>query len=117
MNIALRLYGPLARFGGSNDGISANCNVILPAGSVLRDLLATLNLPTKERGISFINGNLSAMPGMQPDLDYPLQDGDRVALFHLKSMWPFQYRHDVSAIKEFAKLTRERSDKGLRSSF
>lgn len=117
INIVLRLYGPLARFGGSKDAICADCNVVLPAGSALRDLLASLGLPTEERGISFINGSLSAMPGMQPDLDHPLRDGDRVALFHLKSMWPFQYRHDVTAISEFKNLMRDRSDKGRRSSF
>jgi len=38
------------------------------------------------------------MPGLQPDLGHALRDGDRVALFHLKSMWPFQYRHGVAAI-------------------
>ena len=31
-----------------------------------------------------------------PDLDQVLVDGDRVALFHLNSMWPFQYRHGVA---------------------
>lgn len=113
----MRLYGPLARFGGGKDAICADCNVVLPADSTLRDLLASLKLPTEERGISFINGNLSAMPGMQPDLDHPLRDGDRVALFHLKSMWPFQYRHDVTATKEFKKLMGERSDQGRRSIF
>jgi len=29
------------------------------------------------------------MPGLQPDLDYVLQDHDRVAFFDLKSMCPF----------------------------
>ena len=87
------LYGPLARYGGDADGGShAQLRLDLPRGSTLRDLLERLSLPTEERGITFVNGRLSAMPGLQPDLDHPLQEGDRVAFFHLKSMWPFQYR-------------------------
>lgn len=97
------LYGPLARYGGKAAQEShANLHIELPAGSRLRDLLAHLALPTEERGITFINGNLSAMPGLQPDLDHLLQDGDRVAFFHLKSMWPFQYRHGVAQMPELA---------------
>jgi molybdopterin converting factor small subunit len=91
------LYGPLARYGGEAAGKShANLQPELPAGSRMRDLLAHLALPTEERGITFINGDLSAMPGIQPDLDHPLKDGDRVAFFHLKSMWPAQYRHGAA---------------------
>jgi hypothetical protein len=91
------LYGPLARYGGDADRKShANLKPELPAGSRMCDLLKHLALPTEERGITFINGDLSAMPGLQPDLDHPLEDGDRVAFFHLKSMWPAQYRHGAA---------------------
>ncbi len=87
------LYGPLAHYGGEAASKSyANLQPELPAGSRMRDLLEHLAMPTEERGITFINGDLSAMPGLQPDLDHALQDGDRVAFFHLKSMWPYQYR-------------------------
>jgi hypothetical protein len=98
-NITLEvwLYGPLAQYGGQ---AASKTHAILrpemPAGSRVRDLLAYLEMPTKERGITFINGDLSAMPGLQPDLDQNLQDGDRVAFFHLKSMWPAQYRHGAA---------------------
>ena len=93
------LYGPLARYGGDAAGkYHANLKVDLPPGSRIQDLLMKLALPTEERGITFINGNLSAMPGLQPDLDHGLEDGDRVAFFHLNSMWPFQYRHDVGRL-------------------
>jgi hypothetical protein len=87
------LYGPLACYGGpANRGSYAILHPELPAESRVRDLLAYLGLPTEERGITFINGDLSAMPGLQPDLDHRLEGGDRVAFFHLKSMWPAQYR-------------------------
>ena len=102
------LYGPLARYGGEADrGSYANLKPELSAGSVLRDLLAHLDLPTEERGITFINGRLSAMPGLQPDLEHLLEDGDRVACFHLKSMWPFQYRDGAAAIPEMARAMRD----------
>jgi sulfur carrier protein ThiS len=100
------LYGPLAQYGGSAARKSyANLQVELPSGSQMHDLLQSLALPSEERGITFINGNLSAMPGLQPDLEHPLEDGDRVAFFHLKSMWPFQYRHGASQIPELARAT------------
>ena len=44
--------------------------VRLPEGSTMADLLAQLGMRTEERGITFINGQLSAMPGLQPDLGH-----------------------------------------------
>ncbi len=102
MNIDVWLYGPLARYGGDAQQPSfANPQVRLPEGSHVADLLTELGLPTEERGITFINGQLSAMPGLQPDLAHELHDGDRVAFFHLRSMWPFQYRHGSAMVPEF----------------
>ncbi|MEA3396160.1 MAG: MoaD/ThiS family protein [Chloroflexota bacterium] len=117
MNVEVWLYGPLARYGGSDDNIAAQIDVELPAGSTLGELLAQLALPTEERGITFINGDLSAMPGLQPDLGHVLAAGDRVALFHQKSMWPFQYRHDVAMVSEMQTAVEQRQDKGRRSRF
>jgi hypothetical protein len=102
------LYGPLARYGGEAAGKShANRLVKLPAGSRMRDLLEHLALPTQERGITFINGDLSAMPDLQPDLDHPFEDGDRVAFFHLQSMWPAQYRDGVALAPDMARAMGE----------
>lgn len=117
MHIDVHLYGPLARYGGSDRNIAANVSVELPACGTIRDLLAALAMPTEARGITFINGDLSAMPGLQPDLDHMLQDGDRIAFFHEKSMWPFQYRHDVAALDEFREALNSREDRGLRSRY
>jgi len=112
------LYGELARFGGNvQERIFANRKVILPEGARLQDLLKELGMDTRERGITFINGQLSAMPGIQPDLDHPLQDGDRVAFFHLRSMWPFQYRHGVSMIQEMQKAIIETDQMGLHHAY
>jgi hypothetical protein len=102
------LYGPLARYGGDAAGKHhAKLDVDLPEGSRILDLLKALALPTEERGITFINGTLSAMPGLQPDLDQVLVDGDRVAFFHLNSMWPFQYRHGVAMAPGMARALNQ----------
>jgi len=96
IKIDVWLYGSLSKYGGDHNKKSyANPQVELPAGSRIVDLLNYLSLPTEERGLTFINGDLSAMPHLQPDLEHLLKDGDRVAFFHLQSMWPAQYRHGV----------------------
>lgn len=117
MRIDVRLYGPLARYGGSDRNVAAKVALDLPDGSTVRDLLTALAMPTDARGITFINGDLSAMPGLQPDLDTELADGDRVAFFHSKSMWPFQYRHDVASTPAFRDAMASRVDQGLRSRY
>ena len=113
------LYGPLARYGGEAAGRSfANLRPELPAGSRMKDLLLHLSLPTGERGITLINGDLSAMPGLQPDLDHPLEHGDRVAFFHLKSMWPSQYRDGAAIAPGLARAmsrAKERQKEGPRA--
>jgi len=109
-SIDVWLYGPLARYAGEAARKSfANPQVILPAGSTVQELLDHLGLPTEERGITFINGDLSAMPELQPDLDHVLSDGDRVAFFHLRSMWPAQYR-DGAALAPGLKRAMEKRD-------
>ena len=117
MQIDVHLYGPLASYGGSDRNVAANIAVDLPDNSTVRDLLAALDMPTEARGITFINGDLSAMPGLQPDLDHTLHHEDRVAFFHEKSMWPFQYRHDVAALDEFREALSAREDRGVRSRY
>ncbi len=74
-------------------------------------------MPTEERGITFINGKLSAMPGLQPDLEHVLSDGDRIAFFHLRSMWPFQYRHGASVTAEMGEALAARPDQGLQHAY
>ena len=109
------LYGALACYGGGTEqGSFANIQMRLPEGSTMADLLAHLRMPTEERGITFINGRLSAMPGLQPDLGHMLRDGDRVGLFDLKSMWPFQYRHGAMLTDEMARSMDGEKNHGLR---
>jgi len=101
INLEIWLYGPLSRYSGAAKSKShAKMFIEIPPDKRMRDLLELLSLPTEERGITFINGNLSAMPGLQTDLDQSFKDGDRVAFFHLKSMWPFQYRDGAAMTPE-----------------
>jgi len=112
------LYGDLARYGDPAAKLGfAHVTITLPAGSAIRHLLAALSMPTEERGITFISGNLSAMPGIQPDLDHILQDNDRVAFFHLNSMWPFQYRHGAAMVDEMRRALDEREDGGMNHAY
>lgn len=117
MRIEVWAYGPLARYLEPDNASGAQAMLDLDDGACMRDLLALIEMPTEERGITFINGNLSAMPGIQRDLGTELHEGDRVALFHPKSMWPFQYRHDVAMLDEFKEGLNARDDAGLRSRY
>jgi hypothetical protein len=118
ITIDVWLYGNLSSYGGEAAQPSfANIGVTLPGNSTIGDLLAYLKMPTEERGITFINGDLSAMPGLQPDLVHPLKDQDRVAFFHLKSMWPFQYRHGVAMIDEMSQAMRASQNGGLHHTY
>ena len=112
------LYGSLASYGGKANQVSfANVKLCLSEGSTMADLLSRLGMPTEERGITFINGQLSAMPGLQPDLGHILNNGDRVGLFDLKSMWPFQYRHGATVTDEMQRALGTKKDHGLRHTF
>jgi len=112
------LYGVLAAHGGeARQGSFANLQVSLPDGGTMADLLETLNMRTEERSITFINGQLSAMPGLQPDLGHILFDGDRVGFFDPKSMWPFQYRHGAVLTDDMARAMDVEKDHGLRHTY
>ncbi len=112
------LYGALSHYGGRKGNRSfANLEFRLPEGSTVADLLLRLKMSTGQRGITFINGQLSAMPGLQPDLNHILHDGDRVAFFDPKSMWPFQYRHGAMMIDEMERAVASDKDHGLHHTY
>lgn len=116
--IEVWLYGPLAAYAGeASQGSFASLKVRLPAGSTMADLLEELKLPAEERGNTFINGQLSAMPGLAPDLEHVLQDGDRVGIFHTKSMWPFQYRHGAALSPGMERAMAAAKDRALRHDY
>ena len=52
-----------------------------------------------------------------PDLAHLLKDNDRVALFHLRSMWPFQYRHGIQMAGEMSEAMQSSKDHGLHHAY
>jgi hypothetical protein len=109
MQVEVWLYGPLARYGGEKSrGSYAQLLVDLPVGSTMQDLLDKLSLPDEEKGITFINGSLAALPGLDTDRTVVLQAGDRVGISHRKSMWPFQYRFGAATNPELLAAMKKR---------
>ena len=116
--IEIWLYGDLARYGGSEDkGAYAHLYLDMPAGSVMADLLGRLGIPARERGATFINSVLSAMAGLQPDLQHRLADKDRVGIFPGVSMWPYQYRSGARMTSELIAALRENPEYGLHHAY
>ena len=81
------------------------------------DLLERLDLPSTARGITFVNGNLASLPGLDADLCLELHDGDRVGISHPTSMWPHQYRFGAAVTPEMQETFQERTDGGLRHDY
>lgn len=118
IQVEVWLYGPIARYAGEQSrGSYAQLLMALPAGSTMQDLLDRLELPAEEKGITFINGNLAALPGLGSDRGVVLHAGDRVGISHRKSMWPFQYRFGASLTEEIREEFRAREDRGVHHAY
>ncbi|HSR35255.1 MAG TPA: MoaD/ThiS family protein [Anaerolineae bacterium] len=118
IRVEVWLYGPLARYAGDqSQGSYAELHLDMTKGSTMQDLLADLGLPLEEKGITFINGSLAALPGLDSDRNVVLQDGDRVGISHRKSMWPFQYRFGASQTSDLQGTFRERKDRGIHHAY
>lgn len=121
------LYGPISRYGNeigeemvqdrTVKRSHAELHLKLPGGSKLQHLLDYLKLPPEEKGITFINGNLAAMPGVDADREVELHDGDRVGISHRRSMWPFQYRFGASLDHKLRDEFRQREDRGIHHAY
>ncbi len=97
------LYGPVAAYAGDKgQRAAASMQLEMPDGSTLGSLLDQLGIPTEEKGMVFVNGQLTDMPGLDVGRSHVLKNGDRIGLFHRKTMWPFQYRHGASISPELA---------------
>ncbi len=111
------LYGPLSIYGGDqNRGSHAHLLLQLPEGSKMAQLLEQLGMPLEEKGITFVNGQLTDMPGLAADLEWELREGDRVGLLHRRSMWPFQYRHGASLAPKLQEAMKRREGGALHHS-
>lgn len=118
ITVEVWLYGPVAQYGGeSKQGSYAQLHLALPVGSTMQDLLDHLQLPGEEKGITFVNGSLAALPGLDTDRKLVLHEGDRVGISHRKAMWPFQYRFGASLTEEVQEEFRERADRGVHHAY
>ncbi len=91
------LYGALSRHVPQEGRVGhSELHLEVPEGTRMRDVLERIGLPIDEKGITFVNGQLTDLPGVGADLDLEMHDGDRVGLFDERSMWPFQYRFGAS---------------------
>jgi len=89
----------------------------MPEGSTVGDLMRRLGIPAEERGITFVNGNLAALPGLEADLGLVLHNGDRVGISHRKSMWPMQYRFGAQLTPQLEETFRQREDRGVHHAY
>jgi sulfur carrier protein ThiS len=118
VNLEVWLYGPLAQYAGdASQGYYARLDLEMPEGSTIGDLVRRLEIPAEERGITFVNGNLAALPGLEADLDIVLSDGDRVGISHRKSMWPMQYRFGAQLTPQLQETFRQRKDRGVHHAY
>lgn len=118
IHVELWLYGPIASYAGEKSrGSHAQLDVELPKGSTVQDLLDQVGLPSEEKGITFINGKLAALPGLDVDLSVVLEDGDRVGISHRRSMWPFQYRFGANLTSEIQETFKDRPDRGIHHAY
>jgi hypothetical protein len=118
IHVDVWLYGPVARYAGErSQGSYANLDLVLPVDSTVQDLLDQLGIPRDEKGITFVNGNLAALPGLDSDCGVVLHDGDRVGISHRKSMWPFQYRFGANLTDEIKETFRDRQDRGVHHAY
>lgn len=114
VNLEIWLYGPLAGYAGNESrGSHARLLRTVPQGTRMVDLLARLGIPLEEKGITFVNAQLTDMPGMAADLEMKLRDGDRIGIFHRRSMWPFQYRFGASLSDRLREAIRRREEGAL----
>jgi sulfur carrier protein ThiS len=116
--IEVWLYGPIARYAGeASQGSHAQLSLEIPEKSTLGDLVDQLGIPRDERGITFVNGNLAALPGLESSLSLVLDDGDRVGISHRKSMWPMQYRFGAQITPQLEEEFRQRKDRGVHHAY
>lgn len=118
IHVEVWLYGPIACYAGeASQGSYAQLDLEMPEESTMGDLVRQLGIPAEERGITFVNGNLAALPGLEADLDLVLHDGDRVGISHRKSVWPMQYRLGTQMTLQLQETFRQREDRGIHHAY
>lgn len=114
ITVHVRLHGELLCYGATAHptGKYSSISVKLSIGSRLADLLEYLLMCTSERGFTFINDKVSAMPNVQQDLDYQLQDGDQI-IFFPASLFPTHLHFDAKMTDKMTRTVRADDDLNL----
>jgi molybdopterin converting factor small subunit len=114
ITVHVRLYGELSCYGATvhQTGKDSRISIELSTGSRLADLLEYLLMCTSERGFTFINQKVSAMPNVQQDLAYKLQDGDQI-IFFPASMFPTHLHFDEKMTDKMTRTVRADDDLNL----
>ncbi len=117
IHVEVWLYRPMACYAGEQSHDSyAELHLELPVGNTIQDLLDHLGLPPEKEGITFVNGRLAALSGLDTDRDLMLH-GDRVGISHHRSMWPFQYRFGAHLTPQPQGTFRQRQDRGIHHAY
>ncbi len=106
INVNVTLYGPLAKFAGGK--YIAQKVVKFEENAAVRDLLDYFEIPYDQKSYLFINAILCDMPGLMASLNEPLKDKDRVGIFSLQHMWPYQYRDGIRMSETLTETLRKR---------
>jgi hypothetical protein len=106
IQVNLTLYGPLATFAGGK--YIAQEKVTLKTGATIRDLMDHFGIPYEQKSYLFINAVLCDMPGLLASLEEPLHNEDRVGIFSLQHMWPYQYRDGIRMSESLTETLRKR---------
>ncbi len=118
IKVEVHLYGTLARYGGDRANKSyARLQVGLTARSKMKDLLNFLGIPPSKRGLTFVNHVLANLPGLSADIDMELNNLDRIGMFSVKYVWPFQYRLGARTTPELEESLRQRGSSALRTQY
>ena len=115
IKINLTLYGPLAKFAGGK--YIAQKVVEMKSGDRIRDLFDHFEIPYDQKSYLFINNILSDMPGLLASLDEVLKDNDRVGVFSLQHMYPYQYRDGLPMSEALTKILAEREDGAMHNTY
>ncbi|MGQ9627661.1 MAG: hypothetical protein ACUVV0_12255 [Anaerolineae bacterium] len=117
IEVEVWLYGEMKKYGGEAAPGYAVLRLSLPKGTTMRYLLKKLGIPLEEKGITFINSQLTDMPGLLSDIDRELEDGDHIGLFSPRAMWPFQYRFGAPMASKLKEDMRRHPTGAVRHSF
>ncbi len=115
IQVTLTLYGSLAKY--ADGKYIAQKFVTLEEDKKLQDLMDKFKIPYDQKSYLFINNILSDMPGLNASLNEILKDGDRIGIFSLQHMYPYQYRDGLPMSESLTKELKEREGGAMHNTY